>query len=158
MKKLFYLFAMALPLAFCASSCDDDDDLPDVEISVAFSGCQNVDGTLFVVQGDTLSIDSVTVTNLEKGKAAVLTSATYYWDAVCLGTAIVQPYSFKIATSTLTAVGEHLLQIETPILAVDKSAAVGIVSYNVQVVADSLDIPGDSVSDPIVQAPNLVVD
>jgi hypothetical protein len=77
---------------------------------------------------------------------------------VCLGTAIVQPYSFKIATSTLTAVGEHLLQIETPILAVDKSAAVGIVSYNVQVVADSLDIPGDSVSDPIVQAPNLVVD
>jgi hypothetical protein len=157
MKKLFYLIAMALPLVFFATSCDDDDDLPNVEMSVAFSNCKIVDDVVFVVQGDTLTIDSVTVTNLEKGKAAAITSATYYWDAVRLGTAVVSPFRFQIATSESTPLGEHLLQIETPVLAVDKAAAVGMMNYTVMVVADSLALPGDTINDPIVQAPNLTV-
>jgi hypothetical protein len=157
MKKLLYLLVMALPLAFVSTSCNDDDDLPNVELNVSFSGGQFVEGTLFVVQGDTISIDSITITNLEKNKAAAITSATYYWDAVCLGTSIVHPFKFQIVTSESTPIGEHLLQIETPILAVDKSAAIGVVNYNVQVVADSLDIPGTPDNDPIVTVPSLTV-
>ncbi len=157
MKKLFILLAIALPLAFAVTSCDDDDDLPNVELNLTFSGGQFVDGSLFVVQGDTLSIDSVTVSNLEKNKAAAITSATYYWDGVCLGTSVVHPYAFKIATSDSTPLGEHLLQVETPILAVDKSAAIGVVNYSVFVVADSLDIPSQPSSNPVVSAPNLIV-
>ncbi len=157
MKKLLYLIAMALPLAFVATSCDDDEDLPNVEMNVAFSGAKFIDGSLFVVQGDTLTIDSVTVTNLEKGKAAMLTSATYYWDAVRLGTAIVQPYKFQIVTNDSTPVGQHLLQIETPILADDKSAAIGVLNYPVLVVADTTDIPSKTPTNPVVTAPNLTI-
>lgn len=157
MKKLLYACLMALPLAFVATSCDDDENLPNVELNVAVSGGKFIDGTLFVVQGDTISIDSVTVTNLDKGKAAMLVSATYYWDAFCLGTAIVQPFKFQIVTNDSTPVGQHLLQIETPILADDKSAAIGLLNYSVQVVADSLDVPQKTPSNPIVTAPTLTI-
>jgi hypothetical protein len=157
MKKLLFACLLALPLAFVAPSCDDDENLPDVELNVSFSGAKFIDGALFVVQGDTITIDSVTVTNLEKGKAAALMSATYYWDAFRLGTAVVQPYKFQIVTNDSTPVGQHLLQIETPILADDKSAAIGVVSYAVEVVADSTEIPQLPVNNPIVTVPNLSI-
>jgi hypothetical protein len=84
-------------------------------------------------------------------------SATYYWDAFRLGTAVVQPYKFQIVTNDSTPVGQHLLQIETPILADDKSAAIGVVSYAVEVVADSTEIPQLPINNPIVTVPNLSI-
>lgn len=57
MKKLFF-YLLALPLmALAFTSCDDDDkDLPNVTLSIQYSGATEEDGTLFVEQGQTLKI------------------------------------------------------------------------------------------------------
>ena len=57
MKKVFYLL-LFLPL-FMVSCDDNDDDFPKVKMSVEISGAKVVDRTIYVVQGDTLSIDSI---------------------------------------------------------------------------------------------------
>ena len=66
MKKLFYLMMLALPMIFVA--CDDDDNLPRVDITVDFDNVANVDGELYIVKGDSLIVNSINVTNLEAGK------------------------------------------------------------------------------------------
>ena len=60
MKKLLFIL-MALPLlaATMVSCSDDDKDVPEVNIGITYSGATDVDGTLYTVQGDTISIDSV---------------------------------------------------------------------------------------------------
>lgn len=63
MKKLFYLMMLALPMIFVA--CDDDDNLPRVDITVDFDNVANVDGVLYIVKGDSLIVNSINVTNLE---------------------------------------------------------------------------------------------
>ena len=137
----------ALPLAFTTTSCSDDDDLPNVEMSITVSGAECIDGTIYVVQGNTLNIESINVTNNEPDKAATITSADYYWDYRLIGTAMLPPYGFKIETVKTegdiegTPLGEHLLQIEAPLLAVDKEVATAILVYKVVVVASEDEIP-----------------
>ena len=79
MKKLYYVLLMALPVLYFAS-CDDDNNLPDVDVSIQVDGGVSVDGKIYVVQGDTLKVESINVINNEEGKEAIITSATYSWD------------------------------------------------------------------------------
>lgn len=136
--KALYLLPLMM-LAF--TSCNDDDDTPDVDFYVSISGAANIDNNIYLVRGDTLFIDSINVVNREPGKEALISSATYYWDYMRLGTAVLAPYGFAIATSEQTPVGNHLLEIETPVLAVDKSPGIAVLAYTVKVVADSTEIP-----------------
>lgn len=137
---LLYLVPMFI-LGLSLTSCNDDDDLPDVDFYVSISGGENIDNTIYLVRGDTLYVDSVKVVNREQGKEALISSATYYWDYVRLGTAVLPPYGFAIVTTEQTPTGNHLLQIETPVAAVDKSLGIAVLGYNVTVVADSTEIP-----------------
>lgn len=150
MKKLYYLL-MALPLLML-SACDDENDLPDVDVLVNIEGATRVNDILYVVQGDVLDISSITIEDHTK-KGAVIGSATYYWDYYNLGGTIVQPYGMEIPTSGLP-LGNHLLQIEMSIYAVDYPPCIGFVSYKVVIVKSSDDIPtkGDTEQNPIVKA------
>jgi len=144
MKKAFYymfLLLAVLPLSSLVS-CSDDDDLPDVDFSLDISGGTSVNDTIYVVRGDTLAINSVNVVNNESGKKAIITAATYYWDAFRLGTATQPPYGFSFPTGESTALGKHKIVIECPVYAVDKSPAIASLFYLVKVVADSDEIPG----------------
>lgn len=148
MKKIHLLlmsvvaFAMSLGL----TSCNDDNDLPNVDMSITISGAKAVDGTIYVVQGDTLTIDAITVKNLDSNKNAAITAATYYWDYYRLGTAMIPPYGFNIATTSETSLGKHLLEIESPVYAVDKAPAVGIQVYDVVVVSSEDEIPSGTIT------------
>lgn len=137
---------MALAMSFGFASCSDDNDLPNVDMSITISGAQAVDGTIYVVQGDTLSIEAITVKNLDSNKGAAITAATYFWDYYRLGTALMPPYGFDIATTTETTLGKHILEIESPLYASDKSPAVSIQVYDVVVVANADEIPAGTVS------------
>ncbi|MBO4977660.1 MAG: hypothetical protein J6C67_02960 [Muribaculaceae bacterium] len=130
---------MLLPLTACH---DDDDDLPRVDFDLAISGATYADGVIYVVQGDTLEIESITVVNLEQGKNAAITAATYYWDGYCLGSTVQPPYGFEIITDEQTPVGRHSLEITSPLLAEGKALATAVLVYPVQVVADEADLPG----------------
>ena len=141
MRKLFHLLTLALLLPVVFISCNDDDDLPDVKIKVDFSGATLYRDTLFVVQGDTMNISSITVENQESGKSAALGGATYFWDYICLGNNPFEPYNFTIAISDQTPIGYHLLQIVCPVYAEDKSVAEAVIAYPVHVLTPTDSIP-----------------
>ena len=143
MKKVFFymLLLAALPI-IGFTSCSDDDDLPDVDFSIQISDAVNVDGTIYVVRGDTLTIDSIGIVNNESNKSAIITAATYYWDAYRIATVAVPPYGFDFPTDENTPLGRHEIAIECPVYAVDKSPAVANLFYPVEVVENASDIPG----------------
>lgn len=140
MKKFFYLLLLLIPLGL--TSChDDDDDLPNVKFDVTFEDATVDNGIVYVVQGESFSVEGIKVINNEAGKSALITSATYFWDAFPLGTSVVDPFGFEIETSPTTPLGDHSLQISCPVFAVDKETATALVSFTVRVVADQADIP-----------------
>lgn len=143
MKKIIYLLMLAvLPIALTA--CHDDDDLPQVDFTLTIEGGAYSNGTLYVVQGENLTISGITVTNVESGKGAMISSASYYWDGYYLGAAIQPPYGFEIETTDLTPLGGHTLEIVSPLYAVDKSLATAVLVYTVEVVESAADFPEGS--------------
>lgn len=140
MKKYLYFLLLLIP-AFALVSCHDDKDLPDVDFDFTFENAVDVDGVLYVVQGETMEITSIQVINNESGKEAMITAANYYWDYYYLGSTVQPPYGFAIDVDADTPVGEHILQVEAPLYAVDKSPATAVVVFRVQVVASPEDIP-----------------
>lgn len=145
MKRLFYLFIFALPL-LGFTSCSDDDDLPDVDFIVDISGASYVDNTIYCVAGETFTIEGVKVVNNEKGKEALITYAEYFWDYQRLGVSAQEPFAFEIYVDPETPIGEHLLEIYTPVYAVDKTPAFAMMTFNVQVVESAADIPAGGVT------------
>lgn len=148
MKKLllFSFIAAVLPLALV--SCSDDNSLPDVDYSIAISG-GSVDentGTIYVAQGDTLTVESISVINNEANKNAAITGAEYYWDYNFIGASPLPPYGFKVYVSDETPVGAHELTIRMGVAAVDKEPAIGIVNYNVEVVPAQDETPSTPVT------------
>lgn len=129
-----------LPVVF-VSCDDDDDDLPNVDFNVEFSNAVQDGGVVYVVRGQTLTIDGITVSNNETGKGALITAASYYWDSYPLGTSVIAPFSFDIVTTEQTPLGLHDLSIECPLYAQDKSAAMAMIMFNVQVVASEDEVP-----------------
>lgn len=153
MKKLYYFLLLALPMLFVAS-CDDDNNLPDVDVSVEISGGVRVDGAIYVVAGDTLSIDAIKVTNKEEGKSAIITEAVYSWDYGPVLISVNPPYGASFETGE-NLVGSHLLQIQCPLFAVDKSPAMMYMAYKVVVVKDAQDIPSGPAETVLVDRPGI---
>ncbi|MDE6345414.1 MAG: hypothetical protein K2L55_01930 [Muribaculaceae bacterium] len=151
MKKLFYLLMLALPVVGM-SSCDDDDDVPDVSLSATIDGATRVDNTLYVVSGDTLDIESINLVDNTK-KGAVIGSASYFWDYYRIGGTIVAPYGMDIDTDGVP-LGNHLLQVKVSIYAVDYSPCIWYMEYPVKIVASENDIPADG---DIEQSPTLAL-
>lgn len=148
MKKTFYaILALAAVTLGGATACSDTNDLPDVSYNISLSGGQlnAANGTLYVVRGDTLKIDSISVTNNEPGKAAAITDAAYYWDYNFIGVNPFMPYGYKIYIDPATPTGGHDLSIKLNVVAVDKTPAFGIVDYPVIVLSDSTQLPSNPV-------------
>lgn len=136
MKKLFYLL-LALPLFMV--SCSDDDDMPDVDVYASFEGGTQVDGSYYVVKGDTLKVTGMTLEN-HGTEEATLGGVRYFLDYMPIGTNIIAPYGISIVTDNLT-VGNHLLQAEMPIYAVGYSICTGYIAKKITIVAEQEDIP-----------------
>lgn len=142
MKKFFYLL-FALPLFALISACDDDDkNIPDVSLSIEYSGGTLTDGTLYVVSGETLNIDALIVKPAPNTGNAVLGQTTYLWDGVPFYTTGVAPFSVQIDTEGM-AEGPHTLTVNAQIFQVDKSLGWGVFEYSVEIVAASEDQPSD---------------
>lgn len=134
MKRLNFLalaLVAVLPLIF--TSCSNDDDLPEVDLSVAFSGASEQDGILYVVQGDDLVIEGLYVTPVAGTKKATLGATAYYWDYQFIGTSMMEPFGMSFNTARLP-VGDYLLQINTTVFQVDKSVGIAYITFPVKVV------------------------
>ncbi|MBD5226251.1 MAG: hypothetical protein HDS68_09890 [Bacteroidales bacterium] len=142
MKKFFYYLLLALPLGFMTTSCDDDEDkVPNVNIQATISGGVFEDDEIYVVQGEDLVIDGLTLVN-NTNKEGTLGAVTYYWDHYLIGTNVTQPFTLTVDTSD-QPIGRHLLQAQMPIYVVDYPVCWGYIQYYVNIVADSSELPGN---------------
>lgn len=143
MKKIFYSILLAvLPvMAMSLVSCSDDSDLPDVNIALDVENGTMVDGTIYVVKGDTLNVTGINVTNNEAGKGAAVTNVRYYVDGYFIGESIFSPFPAYTITDAETPVGSYDLGVACTVLAADKSIASAALNYPFKVVESADDIP-----------------
>lgn len=141
-KSIFYYLLLLLPFTFAAVSCSDDDekDIPNVGIQATVTGGVVEGNNIYVVQGDTLTIDAVNLIN-KSGKDGAMGAVTYYWDRFLVGTNVTVPFSFSVNTAA-EPVGRHLLQAQMPIYVVDYPICWGYFQYYVNIVPTAADLPG----------------
>ena len=141
MKKLLFLL-LAMP--FILVSCSDDDDLPNVNFTVNYENAVDVDGILYVVQGDTLAFTGIYVTPVNEHHKAVIGGASYSWDFIPAGVTIVEPFGREFLTA-LYAEGPHEVQISCSVYEVDCTPATAILTFPVVIVGSADEIPQPSV-------------
>lgn len=140
MKK-FMLLLLGLPMLFAATSCDDDKDLPNVDITVDITGAATKDGVTYAVKGDTIVINNINITNLEENKPAAITGPVYYyWDGVYMAGGAIWAFPVGLTTDQLP-LGENLLEIRMGVIADDKSPAFAVITAPVVLVATADDLP-----------------
>ncbi|MCM1482890.1 MAG: hypothetical protein NC043_01015 [Muribaculaceae bacterium] len=151
MKKLVYLL-LALPLLALAAACSDDDkNLPDVTLNVTYKNGSVVDRQVYVVQGDTLVVDSVYLTSNRAGKnAGIVGGVSYWWDGIPYSFTLpngaimnlnpVPPYRISVPTDDAN-VGAHSLTMLMDIAQEGSELASAAAGITVNVVADAADIP-----------------
>ncbi len=139
MKKLLSLF-LAIPMLAVLASCDDDNanDIPDVSVSIEYSGATMEDGVLTIEQGQTLTIDALKVTPAEGTKEAALGNVVYYLDGFPIFATGIAPHGCEISTANLSE-GEHILSVHAQILQVGRPMGYGLFRYTMNVVAPSGD-------------------
>lgn len=139
MKKFLYLL-FALPVLFC--SCSDDDNLPMVDMQIAYSGAVMKDGVLYVPEGSDFAIESITATPVKGYREATIGATAYYWNYQYLGTTIEAPFGLKFNTADMP-VGDYMLQVNSTVYQVDRSVGVAYFAYPVKIVT-----PGDMPDTP----------
>ena len=142
MKKLIYLL-LALPMmALALTSCDDsDDDNPQVKIDFSYSGAVISESQVYVVQPDTLCIDSIGVSAVRPGHKAMCVGPVNYWiDGVPVGSNFLPPFGICIKSADLS-VGSHTLTAQIGIAEEGYALSTAVTSIRINVVADEADIP-----------------
>lgn len=143
MKKFFYLLLLPL-LAVMVTACDDDDkDLPDVTLSIEYSGATEQDGVLTIEQGQVLTIDALKVTPAEGTKQATLGQTIYYLDGIPFYSTVVVPFATEINTTDME-IGEHTLGVRTTVYQVDKEIGFALAQFDFMVTEPTTsDTPDD---------------
>lgn len=137
LKHLGLALLMAVPMLL--SSCSNN-DTPQVSITVDLAGCAVKDGNLYVVQGDILTVKSLTAVPEPGTPEAAICNAYYYWDFRCIGATRIAPFGIHI-DSAFANIGEHLFEIKCTVAQVDKALGTGYIGYKVFVVKSKEDIP-----------------
>lgn len=130
MKKVIFAL-MLLPLLALLPACsDDDNDLPEVDFEVVMSGGEQNpdDNKIYIVRGDTLTIESITPIS-RNGKKATLGLTTFYLNGLPQAQTVTVPFGAKFATADMQP-GEYTFQIKTSVYQIDKSAAFALLSYD----------------------------
>lgn len=136
MKKLIYLILL-LP-AMLLAGCNDENDLPDVNLTITFDNAV-VDGSVIYVVKDT-PLEILSISASGNGSKALVTSATYYWDNFRVGWSPLAPFSATFGP-TYTTEGNHLLGLSMEIAQEGKSLGFAAVTYNVKAVDSEEDLP-----------------
>ncbi len=142
MKKLISLL-LALPLmAIAFTSCDNsEDDYPQVSIDFAYTGGVVSESQVYVVQPDTLCIDSIGVSAVRQGHKAMCVGPVNYWiDGVPVGSNFIAPFGICIKSEELS-IGSHTLTAQLGIAEEGYPLSTVVTQVRINVVADKADIP-----------------
>lgn len=144
MKKFLYLL-FALPL-LVFSACHDDDDVPNVDLDIQLSGVTVKDNVIYVVQGEPITIESVSLVN-NTDKKGTLGVVSYYWDYMRVGSQVISPYTATFET-TNEPVGNHLLALDCGIYVEDYPVCFGVAQFKVKIVSSADELPTDGKVNP----------
>lgn len=145
MKKILYFLFVIPILAFMSQSCDDN-DTPDVNFHMRFVNATVSDGDIYVVQGDTLTVDSAWVTAVNPShKADLLPPVNYEIAGVGRFVSPFAPYRLAIPTDSLE-VGTYQFAILGRVAEVNCSLGIGVAQATLNVVANASDIPTGTTS------------
>lgn len=144
MKKFLYLL-FALPL-LVFSACHDDDDVPNVDLDIQLSGVTVKDNVIYVVQGEPITIESVSLVN-NTDKKGTLGVVSYYWDYMRVGSQVISPYTATFET-TNEPVGNHLLALDCGIYVEDYPVCFGVAQFKVKIVSSADELPTDGEVNP----------
>ena len=136
MKKLFYLFL--LPLAFLAS-CDDNDDISPVDMTLTLSGVTQVNDSFYAVAGDEVTIDGISVKAVD-GKDTTVANVSYSLDGYLFTGTMMEPFNGTFSTENLSA-GTHTIGVEGNLLQVDAAIQVFAATYSLTIVESEDDLP-----------------
>lgn len=140
MNKIFTAL-LALPLLMLASACSDDDSLPQVDVSFSFSNATVNDDMVYVLQPETLVVESVNVKAVRPGHTAVCVGPVNYWvDGIPVGASFESPFGIELPSDRLS-VGVHTLTANMGIAEEGCALATIVASVKFTVVADAADIP-----------------
>ena len=139
MKKLLFLLIV---LPFVLVSCDDDNEMPNVDFKVEISGGKNVDGVIYVLKGDTLTINDIFVESKDDRNAA-MGAVSFFWDGQFLYTKQLPPYRIQIFTEKMI-LPNHILEFNCPLYVEDSPILTAYFRYPVKLV----DVPDSSPQEP----------
>ena len=139
LKSFGILMLAVMPTVL--SSCSNKEDLPDVEVTVNIKDAVKKDNVLYVVQGEPLIVEGLTVKPITGG-AAALGPTAYYIDDFWIGTTDIIPFGAEIETANLE-LGNHVLCIRPTVLQEGKTLAYGLIYYNMEIVKSKEDLPAE---------------
>lgn len=139
MKKLFYLLLL-LPLGFLASCHDGDKDLPDVTIKVELDNVAPANSEYYLVKGDTLVVDGVSIAS-NTNKNAAISYVRYYWNFLPIGGSIIAPYSAVFVPSAYRP-DYNVLSLYIDVLQEGKPLSYSMIDIKINMVDSVGAIPG----------------
>ena len=134
MKKLLYLL-LVIPFAMMFSSCSNDDDLPNVDITMSFDNAAVKDGAVYVIQDSVFSITGITTKAVNSNQQSAIANVRYFWNGIPAPglTWSDLPAEIDMAQMPQPENGENILGLRATLLETDKSIA--FTALNVPIIA-----------------------
>lgn len=134
MKKLLYLL-LVIPFAMMISSCSDDNDLPNVNITMSFDNAAVKDGTVYVLADDAFSITGLSTKAVDSNQQSAIVNVKYFWNGIPAPglTWSSFPMDINMEEMPLVEKGDNVLGLQATLLETDKSMA--YTAINVPIVA-----------------------
>lgn len=134
MKKLLYLL-LVIPFAMMISSCSDDNDLPNVNITMSFDNAAVKDGKVYVLADDAFSITGLSTKAVDINQQSAIVNVKYFWNGIPAPglTWSSFPMDINMEEMPLVEKGANVLGLQATLLETDKSMA--YTAINVPIVA-----------------------
>lgn len=142
MKKLLYLL-LVIPFAMMISSCSNDDDLPNVDISMSFDNAVVKDGTVYVVQDSVFSITSLTTKAVDTNQQSAIVNVRYFWNGIPAPRLTWSnfPMEINMANMPQPESGNNILGLDATLLETDKSMSYCTLRIPIKAVEKVEDLP-----------------
>ncbi len=142
MKKLLYLL-LVVPFAMMFSSCNNDDDLPNVDVTMSFHNAVVDDGTVYVLQDQPFEITGLTTKAVDSNQQSAIVNVRYFWNGIP-ATSLTWaglPAEIDMANVPQTESGNYVLGLNATLLETDKSISYCAINVPIKAVESEADLP-----------------
>ncbi len=122
MKKLLYLL-LVIPFAMMFSSCNNDDDLPNVNVTMSFDNAVVDNGTVYVLQDEEFSITGITTQAVNSNQQSAIVNVRYFWNGIPAQSLTWNGFPMQINMEEMPQPesGNNILGLNATLLETDKS-------------------------------------